>query len=152
MNTNIPLREVMGATKQRSPGGSSVVEVKHLSNDKKKSSGFGDLKCLFSELTECTDLFLWSFCHYGDHDISTMLVVRFCSCEGVNEKRKWRIKREVSKKGGGEKREKRWMEKRERVVFWAERTFFWRLWMPSLHCCMLPGQLQHAWLRLPPQC
>lgn len=58
MNTNIPLREVMGATKQRSPGGSSVVEVKHLSNDKKKSSGFGDLKCLFSELTECTDLFL----------------------------------------------------------------------------------------------
>ena len=50
-------------------------------------------------------LLLWGFCHYGNRDISSELVVRFCSREGVNEKRKWRIKREAAKEGGEEMRE-----------------------------------------------
>lgn len=46
-----------------------------------------------------------------------MPVVRFCSREGVNEKRKWRIKREVAKEGGEEIREGVERKERERAVF-----------------------------------
>lgn len=70
------------------------------------------------------------FSHYGNHDdISNMPVVRFCPWEGVNETRKWRIKREAVKEG--------WEEMREGVEGKRVR-------LPLLHCCMLPGQLQHV--------
>lgn len=94
----------------------------------------------------CTASLLWGFCHYGNHDISSVPVVRFCSREGVNEKRKWRIKREAAKEGGEEMREGVEGKEREREIHSDQRGFCWCLWIPSLHCCMLPGQLQHVGL------
>lgn len=87
---------------------------------------------------------LWGSCHYGNHDISSMPVVRFCSREGVNEKRKWRIKREAACKGGREINERE--EERERDLYSKQRGFCQRLQIPSLYRCMLPGQLQHVGL------
>lgn len=65
----------------------------------------------------CKASLLWGFCHYGNHDISSMPVVRFCSREGVNEKRKWRIKWEAACKGWREINQR----ERERPLFKAER-------------------------------
>lgn len=76
--------------------------------------------------------------HYGNHDISSMLVVRFCSRDGVNEKRKWRIKRAAAKEGEEEMMEGVEGKERERCC--------WCLWIPSLQYWMLPGQLQHVGL------
>lgn len=92
----------------------------------------------------CTASLLRGSCHYGNHDISSMPVVRFCSREGVNEKRKWRIKREAACKGGREinKRER----ERERDLCSKQRGFCQRLQIPFLYRCMLPGQLQHVGL------
>lgn len=64
--------------------------------------------------------------------------------ERVNEKRKWRIKGDAAKEGERNEREGG-RKRRERALFCAERILLVP-WIPSLHCCMLPGQLQHVGL------
>lgn len=75
----------------------------------------------------CTALLLWGFCHYSNHDISSVPVVRFCSREGVNEKRKWRIKREAAMEGGEEMRGGGRKRERERELYSVQRGFCWCL-------------------------
>lgn len=87
-------------------------------------------------VTPATDLLPQSFCRHGNRDINSMPAVRFCSRRERNEKRKWRINRaygggRVRKQSGGGRKGGR---------------FSWCLWIPMLHRCVLPGQLQHVGL------